>query len=474
MKFSRLPALLLAPISALAQPPDVQVSIAPADLSHKTVAIPDAFAGLDLPLADVTRVIGGSNGLNPQFANLLNNLTMYAPNGHMRLRIGNDTLAWTGQKSPQKDRIPALAQLARRFNVSYVLGVDFKSGSLATTTSTIAALTDPATGLPPNSIEALELGNEADLYPASSQADGNWNYSQFASRFAKYTGTVGKVAAPAWAGTRGPFFGKGPNDPLASFVSDNVAKISMVDMHEYYGSNCHGATLAPGDLLKPLAATKGQAAFQPQIAAAHSQRLPFILSEWNSASCGGIAGVSDTFESALWTLDGLFEWLNVGLDGVTITTGNELPYSPWHVSDNGIAVAPNYYGLRMFLQAAQNSARRASLTLSNTNGRDIKAWATVDERHVVRVVLINKDTHFAGPVDVALGGYSAPASYVLAAPGFNAKAGISYAGQTFDGTPDGNPVGAQSAPVLASTTPGHYRYNFHGVGAVLLEFKPVK
>lgn len=474
MKFSPLLVLLFAPISALAQPPDVQVNIAAADLSHNTAAIPDAFAGLDLPLADVTRVIGDANGLNPQFVNLLKNLTMYASNGHMRLRIGNDTLAWAGQKSPQKDRIPALAQLARQFNLSYVLGVDFKSNSLATTTSTIAALTDPATGLPANSIEAFELGNEADLYPASSQADGNWNYSQFASRFAKYTGKVGKVAAPVWAGTRGPFFGKGSSDPLASFVSDNVANVGMVDMHEYYGSNCHGATLAPGDLLKPLAATKGQTAFQPHIAAAHSHRLPFVLSEWNSASCGGISGVSDTFESALWTLDGLFEWLNVGLDGVAITTGNDLPYSPWHVSDNGITVAPNYYGIRMFLQATQNSARRVNLALANKNGRNVKAWATIDARHIVRVVLINKDTRFTGQVEVALGGYAAPVSYALAAPGFNAISGISYAGQTFDNTPDGNPLGTQHAPALPVTAAGHYSYNFNGVGAVLLEFRPAQ
>lgn len=466
-------AMLLAPLSALSQPPEVGVSITPADLTQ-TAAIPEAFAGLDLPLADVTRVMGDSNGLNPRLVNLLKNLTEYATNGHMRIRIGNDTLAWTGSKSPHKDRIPVLAQLAREFNVSYLLGVDFKSDNPSATTSAITALTNPVSGLPANSIEALELGNEADLYPASSQPGGAWNIGLFSARFAKVTGMTGRLAAPVWAGTRGPFFGAGTSNPLGSFVAANAANIKLVDMHQYYGSNCHGATLAPGDLLKPAATTKAQAAFAPHIAAAHAHNLPFVLSEWNSASCGGIAGVSDTFESALWTLDGLFEWLKVGLDGVTLTTGNNMPYSPWQVRDAGLTVAPNYYGMRMFMQATQDSARLVNLTLTNRNGRNVKAWATIDAQHIVRVVLINKDRSFTGPIELALKDYAAPASYALMAPEFNAASGISYAGQSFDNTPDGNPVGKLSTPPLPATAPGHYSYSFGDVGAVLLEFKPAR
>ncbi len=460
----------------MAQAPDVQVSIAQADLRNGTTPIPEAFAGLDFPLADVTTVIGNAKGLNPTFSNLLKNLAMFASNGRIRIRIGNDTLAWTGPNAPQKDRIPALAHLARQFNVSYLLGVDFKSANLAATTDAISALTSPGSGLPANSIEALELGNEADLYPAKAQADGNWNYSLFDARFASVAKAVGKVAAPVWAGTKGPFFGRGMENPLASFVSSNAASISMVDMHQYYGSNCHGATLSPGDLLKPLATTGAQASFQPHIAAAHAHRLPFILSEWNSASCGGIAGVSDTFESALWTLDGLFEWLGVGLDGVTLTTGNGLPYSPWQfkpaAGGTSVSVAPNYYGLRMFLQATQHSARRVNLTLANGTRHNVKAWATIDAQNIVRVVLINKDRSFTGPIGISLGGYAAPASYALSAPSFSASNGLRYAGQSFDDTPDGSPAGALTAPTLAATTPGRYDYRFSGIGAVLLEFKP--
>jgi hypothetical protein len=36
---------------------------------------------------------------------------------------------------------------------------------------------------------------------------------------------------------------------------------------------------------------------------AQSYDLPFVMFETNSASCGGFAGISDSFGSALWALD---------------------------------------------------------------------------------------------------------------------------------------------------------------------------
>ena len=462
--------------------PPVVVSLPGAPASQDLLPIPEAFAGLDLPLSDVTTVVGDAKGLNPRFVNLLKGLTEYASHGHLRLRIGNDTLAWSGPRSPQRDRIPALAQLARQFNVTYLLGVDFKSGDPAATLDAIAALTDAASGLPPHSIEALELGNEADLYPRAAQPEGRWDERRFAQRFARFSERVlplgvgvfgGKVAAPVWAGLKGPFFDAG--NPLQRFLAANAAGSGMVDMHQYYGSNCHGATLAPGDLLQAQATTRAQAAFRPLIAAAHARtpRLPFVLSEWNSASCGGIAGVSDTFESALWTLDGLFEWAAAGLDGVMLTTGNGLPYSPWHFApDSGMRVAPNYYGLRMFLQATQHSARLLRPELAGTRGDSLKAWATLDDGGVLRLVLVNKDARFSAPIDLALAGYQAPVAYALSASDMRATSGVRYAGQTFDDSADGKPAGKLDAPVLSGPAPGRYRYRFEGVGAVLLEFQP--
>ena len=52
---------------------------------------------------------------------------------------------------------------------------------------------------------------------------------------------------------------------------------------------------------------------------AHARGLQFRLDEINSAAlrrCLGRTGVSDTFASALWMLDTLFNMASVGVDGV--------------------------------------------------------------------------------------------------------------------------------------------------------------
>ena len=38
----------------------------------------------------------------------------------------------------------------------------------------------------------------------------------------------------------------------------------------------------------------------------------------NGVSCGGTRGVSDTFASALWVLDTLFEMARLGVSGINI------------------------------------------------------------------------------------------------------------------------------------------------------------
>ena len=48
----------------------------------------------------------------------------------------------------------------------------------------------------------------------------------------------------------------------------------------------------------------------------------------NSVACGGKAGVSDTFASALWALDALFAVARSGADGVNLHMFPRARYGP--------------------------------------------------------------------------------------------------------------------------------------------------
>ena len=55
------------------------------------------------------------------------------------------------------------------------------------------------------------------------------------------------------------------------------------------------------------AATHGMArSVRPDVGLARDARLRFRLTEFNSVTCGGVAGISDSFATALWGPDVAF------------------------------------------------------------------------------------------------------------------------------------------------------------------------
>ena len=93
----------------------------------------------------------------------------------------------------------------------------------------------------------------------------------------------------------------------------------------------------------------------PYTQVAHAHGLPFRLDELNSASCSGKTGVSDTFASALWVLDTLFDMAAVGVDGVNFHALPGAAYEPFTFTQRGATwsafVHPLYYGALAFSQA---------------------------------------------------------------------------------------------------------------------------
>ena len=172
----------------------------------------------------------------------------------------------------------------------------------------------------------------------------------------------------------------------------------------------------------------------PYARLAHARHVPLRIEEMNAISCGGERGVSDTFASALWALDTLFEFARVGIDGVNINTKpgslNELFIltdvdGTWRAS-----VRPEYYGLMMFAQAAPRRSRL--LHISGTIPSRLHAWATRAPDGQLHVVLINDSLHHAQLVKVRAGGaHGAGMLERMTAPRSGAKSDIKLGGRRF-------------------------------------------
>ena len=106
----------------------------------------------------------------------------------------------------------------------------------------------------------------------------------------------------------------------------------------------------------------------------HLYGIPFRMGEINSLYNGGEPGISNAFESALSAIDTMFEYANVGVDGVNWHGGGGSAYTYFDIQAAQAegastftltAVNPLYYGLLFFQAATGNGARLLPVALEH-------------------------------------------------------------------------------------------------------------
>jgi len=260
---------------------------------------------------------------------------------------------------------------------------------------------------------------------------------------------------------------------LGQFISAERG-LAVVTFHRYPLRACVNNPADPSfasvqNLLADAASAGLAAGVAPYVQVAHQHGLPFRLDELNSAACTGRRGVSDTFASALWLVDTLFNMAAVGVDAVNLHTLPDAPYQPFSFTHDATGwhgfVAPSYYGALMFTRAFPPGATLLPVTAP---AGPVKVWATADRDGRTRVTVINKSPT---PVVVNLqlpGAQTVLSAQALIASGLSATDGVTLAGQTFGDRTDtgvlpGTPSGATINPAA-----GSYLVQVAGDSAVLL------
>jgi hypothetical protein len=453
--------------------------------------LPDGYLGLSLEYPAIETYAGTDpSAPDPVFLQLVRNL---APGQRPVLRIGGDSADTTWWPVPGTARPPgvkyALDQnwldvtraLERALRARAILGVNLEAGN---TELAAAEARELIAGGEPGALLALELGNEPELYgefPWYRTANGtkvkgrgpNYHFGEFLADYAKFAGAL--PPAPLAGPTTG---GPGWAPDLGRFLAAEP-RVTLATVHRYPLQRCatsRGSHRYPtiAHLLSADASTELASSFGGEVAVAAARHVPLRIDELNSVSCGAYRSVSQTFASALWALDMLFELDRIGVDGVNIHTfpgaGYEL-FKPRRVNGRWQAsVAPEYYGLLMFAAAAPPGSRL--LPVSAGGDASLKTWATIDRDGTVRVTIINKDTSLARRVTVhapAAGGSATLA--LLQAPSASARSGVTIAGQSFgSATGTGRLAGAVRATTLAPHR-GAYVVELPSAGAALLTIR---
>ena len=451
----------------------------------------EGFVGTTMEFYAVPEYAGSDpNAIDPVLVSLLSQL---APGGQRPvLRIGGastDTTWWpvTGVARPAAvnyDLTPAWLQttsaLVHALNAQLIVGVNLGIDRPDLAAAEAQALLG---AIGPDSIRAFEIGNEPDRLAhdaVSKTAQGtvyarprSYGVRAFASEFSQIRSALPAVpvAGPGYSGA-------GWMSQLGRFLTAE-RPISLVTFHRYPLSACGIArksraypTIA--DLLANSASHGLASGVAPFVAIAHAHGLPFRIDEMNSVSCGGARGVSDTFASALWALDALFEMAHAGVDGVNIQTspgGSYELFTPHLV--NGVwqaTVRPEYYGLMMFAQAATPGSRL--LPLSATGSPLVKSWATRAQNGTTRVVLINKDVAHAHIVHLTLAGVRGSAALQrLLAPSARATSGVTFGGQSFGAVTFNGELAGQPKHALVRPRAGVYTVRLPAASAALLTLR---
>jgi len=224
-----------------------------------------------------------------------------------------------------------------------------------------------------------------------------------------------------------------------------------------------------------------------------------ILGETQSVTDGGATKVSNTFVSALWSLDHMATSAWSGFSGaqfhgglVTSThsfnndVGDYYTYSVLEVNDKNrtmVDVRPIYYGLlafnRMLDWVSDFNATtdivvdRGSMSGEPENGLKTWMFSAVNGNGAIMVINKNSTDRFVSitsPAKIIDNGVAVAES--LIAPSIQAFNGIKLAGQTFDSTCDGRPSGKYNPNMVSKSKNGTYNLNVPAYSAMILFLGP--
>jgi len=433
------------------------------------VAVPPTFMGISVDLFDAQNSASGMGtppNTNPVYRKLVQNL-LFPGQGPFIFNIEEDS---PSSSAPTAAQVSTFAKMYADTGALFWLPANMCHNSTSEAQAEASAY---IANMPSAAFLGMVMGNEPDgacsTYPSTSSAFETM-YTTWQTAINSVSGGPGiKFIAPNYGGQMPLVWGP-PHPDLNTFINDKSLTLASASQHWYPGVGC--ANTVPGDyLLTPAAATNLPSIIGPFAANAHNKGLPMVISEMNSVDCGGQAGVSNTFQSALWLADASFNLVNAGVDGIRIFNdlGNydmfQFAQSPWRVS----SIRPEYYGALMFQEATQDGARLLPVTLSTS--ANLTAWATLDKNGNIRIAVFNKDKTAQGNVIVRVAGLGNATLKTLTAPSYTSTNGVRYGGQTFDGSSDGTIQGTLSTTTVTPSL-GVYTFTIAPTSAALLTINP--
>jgi hypothetical protein len=436
-----------------ASPVPVQVPLS-IDAAHPGAPVPARFLGLSFEAAALGRLAGYAG--HGDLAGLLRSL------GPGMLRFGGVTadqnVAWSDGSTPAPPwasstigpaDMRGLGRLTRRSGWSVLLTVGMAHYEPAAAARELAAA-HRSIG---SSLAAVEIGNEPDAYGKHAFRALPWLAQGYEEEVSSYREAFEALApgvplaGPDVTGS-GVFGEWGEEEALAQ-------QPAVLTGH-HYPLGCAQVPAPSIELLLSLATReREQRSLSIYTSLARAYGIPLRIDEAGSVSCGGVAGISNTYAASLWATSYIAQTMSAGAAGINLegNPSNCSGYTPLcaptpaALASGALRAQPDWYALLL----TRPLIGTRPLPVAVPAAANLYAAAFAGAGGTLQVVLVDEEPPGAAPlsVQVPLGAGSRPVRVLrLSAPSLGATAGVRLGGREV--APNGSWHPLPPAPVVRS------------------------
>jgi hypothetical protein len=441
--------------------------------------VPPRFLGLSFEVQALEQI--GRLGAHGDLVTLLRSL------GPGVLRFGgitaDENVGWSDPQTPRPSwatsvigpaQMKAIGRLARSSGWQVLLTVGlahFEPQAAAREVASAHAALGPY-------LAAVEIGNEADAYGRHGFRPEPWLAQGYQEDVSVYREAIAaltpgiRIAGPDVSGS-----GAFPEWGYAEAVAQTPA---LLTGHHYP----LGCAQTPPPTIESLlsAATRGREAhsLETYLSISRPHNIPFRVDETNSVSCGGVAGISDTFASALWATGYIAQAMAAGTVGVNLQGNptNCAGYtplcapSPAALNAGQLRAQPDWYAL--LLTHSLIGYRPLPTTVSSAVSPDLAAAAFAGPDDTVKLLVSDDEAPGASPLVISLpagAGRRAARVLRLTGPSLQSTDGTRLGGKAVSAT------GVWHAPLISQDLPVHdgiVSLSLPASSAALVTVVPVK
>ncbi len=416
----------------------IPVSVS-AETSEPGAAVPQSFLGLSFEVGSLAQMASYADGGDL--------VTMLRSLGGGVLRFGGVTadeqIAWRDAQTPrpawalgvlEAGSLDELGSVAAQsgWHVLLTLGFGHYEPQAAAREARAAKA---ALG---EWLEAIEIGNEPDSYARHGLRAEPWTPVQYDEQVSAYRGAIEALA---------------PGIPLAGPDTSGSSAYEKWGLGEaiyqrpalltghHYPLGCAGHP-APSiaQLLSQRTRMLEERSLRRYLLIASEAEVPFRLDETNTVSCGGVAGISNTFASALWAVSYVTQAMRMGASGINLegNPANCEGYTPLcapsaeALATGALVAQPEWYALLLARALLGERPLPTSVSPGPEVRPNVEATSFEAQDGALQFVLVDDDLPGARPVSMRLhvgDGYHGATILSLTAPSPEALSGVELGGE---------------------------------------------